>query len=156
MASTNYTGRSVDLFIFQGALSAGEQQISLGFGTAGEVITGIQKLVQSFATLFLTRLGSVKYNSLLGSSFIASIQRGQIRNESDVRTEFALAVEDVRNILVTDAEANTPPDDETYASAELKEFELNKAASLLMLKVRVNSVAGESREVFLPVPLAIR
>lgn len=156
MASTNYTGRSVDLFIFQGALPAGEKQISLGFGTAGEVITGIQKLVQSFTTLFLTRLGSVKYNSLLGSSFITSIQQGSIRNESDVRTEFALAVENVRNVLAADAEINNPPNDETYESAELKSFELNKSASLLMLRVRVNSVAGESREVFLPVPLAIR
>lgn len=156
MASINYTGRSVDLFIFQGALPAGERQISLGFGTAGEVITGIQKLVQSFTTLFLTRIGSVKYNSQLGSSFIASMQRGQIRNESDVRTEFALAVEDVRNILVADAEVNAPSTDEIYASAALESFELNKSASLLLLKVRVNSAAGESREVFLPVPLAIR
>lgn len=156
MASTNYTGRSVDLFIFQGAAPYGEKSITLGFGVAGEVITGIQKLVQSFTTLFLTRLGSVKYNASLGSNFIASMQQGNIRNEGDVRTEFALAVEDVRSTLVADAETNNPPDDETYASAELEGFELRKTESLLLLQVRVNSVAGSSREVFLPVPLAIK
>jgi len=156
MASTNYTGRTVDLFIFQGALPAGEQLIETGFGTAGEVITGIQKLVQSFTTLFLTRIGTVKYNASLGSGFIAAIQRGRIRDESGARTEFALAAEDVRKILAEDAEANNPPDDETYAGADLESLELNRAESLLVLKVRVNSVAGESREVFLPVPLAIR
>jgi len=156
MASTDYTGRTVDLFIFQGALPAGEQQIELGFGTAGEVTTGIQKLVQSFTTLFLTRLGSVPYNSELGSSFVAAVQQGAIRDESDVRNRFALAVEDVRQVLVADAEENNPPDDETFDSAELENFELNEAQSKLVLFARVNSVAGTSRTVFIPVPLAIR
>ena len=156
MASTNYTGRSVDLLIFQGAQAAGEQKIHLGFGTAGEVVTGIQKLVQAFTTLFLTRIGSVPYNTSLGSSFITSMRRGSIQDESDVRTEFALAVENVRETLLNDAEENDPPDDETFDSAELESFTLDEASSTLTMYVRVNSVAGESREVFIPVPLAIR
>jgi len=156
MALTDFTGRSVDLLVFQGVKAAGEQSIELAFGEAGEIVTGIQKLVQSFTTLFLTRLGSVPYNEELGSEFVTAMQRSRIRDESDVRSEFALAVEQVRQVLVADAEENDPPDDETFDSAELVNFELDSAASLLSLVVRVNSVAGTSRQVILPVPVAIR
>ena len=156
MASTDFTGRSVDLLIFQGAKAAGEQQVELGFGDAGQVVTGIQKLTQTFTTLFLTRLESVQYNPDLGSEFVTAMQASRIRDESDVKSEFALAVEQVREILSADAEANEPPDDETFESAVLENFALNEAESLIILNVRVNSVAGSSREVILPVPLAIR
>ena len=156
MASVDYTGRSVDLLIFQGTKAAGEQQVELGFGEAGEVVTGIQKVLQSFTTLFLARKGTVPSNLSLGSGFVSAMQQGRIQDESDVRNEFNLAAEDVRDVLALDAETNGLPDDEIFASAELISFALDKASQTISLKVRVTSAAGTSREVFLPVPLAIR
>ena len=47
MASTDYTGRSVDLLIFQGVQEFGNQPIETGWGTSGQLCTGIQTLAQS-------------------------------------------------------------------------------------------------------------
>lgn len=155
MPSTNYTGRLVDLLMFQNSAPRDETKIYLGFGVAGEVTTGIQKLVQSFALLFLTEKGSLPYSLNLGSEFITVMRQGLIRDESNVKTYFAIAVESVRQTLDLSADDNDLPLDETFDSAELQSFSLDKAASKLVLVVKVNSAAGESRELFLPLPLAV-
>jgi hypothetical protein len=154
MASVNYTGRIVDLLIFQNTAPAGEKKIRLGL--TNEVTTGIQKLVQSFTTLFLTKRGSIPHHLDDGTEFVTSMQLGKLRAESDVKSEFALAVERVRQTLSLAADGASLPDDEVFSRAELVSFNLDKASSTLFLKVRVVSVAGSGREVFLPVPVAIR
>jgi hypothetical protein len=155
MPSVNYSGRFVDLLIFQNSAPVGETKITLGFGVAGEVTTGIQKLVQSFALLFLTEQGSVLYAPTLGSEFVTAMRQGLIRDESDVESNFALAVESVRQTLDLAADEEDLPEDETFESAELQSFSLDKASSTLTLVVKVNSAAGSSRELFLPLPLAV-
>ena len=94
--SVDYTGRSIDLLIFQGVKAAGDQKLSLGFGDAGEVVTGIQKLLQTYTTLFLTRRGTIQYHEEIGTDFVGALQQGRIKDEADVKSEFAIAVEQVR------------------------------------------------------------
>lgn len=154
--SIDYTGRSVDLLIFQGIKAAGDQKLYLGFGDAGEVVTGIQKLLQTFTTLFLTRRGTIQYHEELGTDFVGALQQGRIRDESDVKAEFAIAVEQVRQTLALQANQNELEDDEVFDSAVLNSFNLDKAASKLTLVIQVTSLAGASRTVFLPIPVAIR
>lgn len=155
--STDYTGRSVDLLIFQGVKAAGDQKLVLGFGDeGGEVVTGIQKLSQTFTTLFLTRLGTIPYHPELGTDFVTALQQGRIKDESDVKAEFAIAVEQIRQTLALQANENSLPDDETFDSAVLNSFNLDKAASKLTLSIQINSLAGSNRTIFLPIPVAIR
>lgn len=157
MTSTDYTGRSVDLFIFEGALPAGEQQVRLGFSEAGgKITTGIQKLVQSFALLFLTELGSIPVKPEQGTSFVTGMRRSRIQDEADVISEFTLAKELVRQALALQANAEELPDDETFDDATLLNFSLDSASSTIRLSVHVTSLAGTSRDVVLPVPVAIR
>lgn len=158
MASTDYTGRTIDLSIFIGAKPAGEDKLTLDFTSGGDVITGIEKMVQTFTLLFLTEQGTVEYYPTLGTPFITSVRKGFINNESDVKNQFNLAVELIRQTMDLAADAAVPalPPDETYESAELLSFSLDKAASLLTMQIKVNSVAGSSRAVILPVPLAIQ
>jgi hypothetical protein len=146
----------VDLNIFQGIEPVGDQQVVLGFGEAGEVVTGIAKLCQVFAKLFLTIPGTMQYHPELGTEFVSAMRIGRIQDEADVRSEFSLAAEAVRLTLNLDAETSNPPDDERLESAVLVRVNIDKAASKITLFVRVTSVAGESRVVFLPVPVAIR
>lgn len=155
-SSVDYSGRKVDLFIFQDAALTGDKKLYLGFGTAGEMITGIEKLMQSFLSLFLTRLGTIPSNPTLGTDFVTSMQQGRILDDGDVISEFSLAVEQVRRTLALVAEQETLPADETFASAVLDSFDLDEANSKLTMKVRVSSAAGISRTVYLPVPVAIR
>jgi len=154
--STNYSGRKVDLFIFRGATPTGDAQIDTGFGSAGEMITGIEKLMQSFLSLFLTRIGTVPSRPTLGSDFVTAMQQGRILDDGDVIGEFSLAVEGVRSVLALEAELYSLPDDETFKAAVLEGFELDRTGSKLTLRIRIESAAGISRTVYLPVPVAIR
>jgi hypothetical protein len=154
--TTNYSGRTVDLLSFQNTAPTGERRVHLGFGNTGKVTTGIQKLCQKFTQLFLTDLGSNQYSPNNGTDFILRVQQGAIRDESDVVVEFSVAAEKVRRVLALSADNNVTPDDERFVSATLSRFTLDKANSKLSLYVIVNSAAGESRDIVLPVPYAIK
>lgn len=155
--STDYTGRSVDLLIFQGLQPAGEALVTLAIGDAGEVITGIQKLAQSFTSIFLTDVGSIPHDPSIGTTFVEAMRQGRLQDESDLKNEFALAVESVRRQLALGIDStNPPPDDETFASATLRSFNMDRGASKITLIVELTSAAGASREVIMPVSLAIK
>ncbi len=157
MASINYSGRIVDLLIFQGTVLTGDKQVELGFGDGGgKIITGIGKLSQSYAILFLTERGTVQYDPELGTEFITAVKLGTIQDEADVRSEFLSAKEFIRQTLDLANDQNELPEDEQYQSSNLDSFEIDKQNSLLKLFITVTSVAGASREVFLPIPLAIQ
>jgi hypothetical protein len=153
--STDFAGRTVDLSIFQGIKPAGRQPIELSFGDAGEVITGIQKVAQSFALIFLTELGSKPFDPTFGTPFLTAMRLGRFRTEADVQNEFSAATQRVQQILDQEAVAAGLPEDERFDDAILESFVLDKLTSTLKLEVRIRSVAGVSETIFLPVPVAI-
>lgn len=154
--STDYTGRTVDLLIFQGVQPAGDRRITLGFGEAGEVVTGIQKLVQTFTTMFLTAQGSIPYLPAWGTNFVPHLQQGVIRDEATVKSEFQFAIELIRQALVLEAAEQNIPDDEAYSSATLLSYSINTNASVLSLQIQIESVAGVTNTVFLPIPVPVQ
>lgn len=155
-ANTNYTGRNVDLSIFENAQANGEQLLTLDFTSGGDVITGIEKMVQTFVFLFLTERGSILYNPTVGTPFVTSMRLGFIRTEGDVQNAFSTAAEIIRQTMGLASDAAGSPPDETFAGATLLSFDLNKAESKLSLQIQITSLAGASRQVYLPIPLAIQ
>jgi len=87
---------------------------------------------------------------------VTAMQQGRILDDGQVISEFAAAAEQVKSLLLSEAEANNLSDDETVSRIVLQSFDLDRTNSKLTLTVRVESVAGTSRVVYLPVPLAIR
>lgn len=155
--STNYSGRSIDLFIAQGAEPVGDHKITYGFGdVGGEVTTGIQKLAQTWAILFLTELGSIPYHPELGTGFLQAIRFSRIKDTVDVQTQFAMASQAVTSQLNLVADQTIQPDDERLQSAVLTNVDLDKSAGLLTITVTLTSQAAGSTVVILPVPLAIQ
>lgn len=153
--SINYAGRTVDLFIFYGAKPTGDQKIHTSLGDQGEVITGIQKMVQTFTILFLTERGSLPLFPDLGTSFLAELRNRNIRDESSIKNFFAAAVEQVSQTLALADIAGTFPPDETFESAILLDFRLDHTEGKLILRVQVNSAAGPGRVIYLPIPVPI-
>ena len=155
--TSNYSGRTTDLFIFQGAALGGDRPIYLGFGgtTGGQVTTGIQKLSQTFAILLLTERGSVPDNPDWGTNLLAAVRTGGVRNETDVKAIVSLAIEQSRSLLGVLAEQQTLPDDETFKTATLQSFRIDEEKSTLTLYIKVTSAAGETRDIVLPVPVPI-
>jgi hypothetical protein len=153
--NTDYTGRTVDFLIFQGVKASGVAPITLGLGLAGEVCTGVQKVAQTWLSLFMTDRGTVLNKPTRGSSFIRAVRTGRIRVDDDVRAEFALAASQVRQTMGLDAVGLGLPDDERLDDAVLLDFTLDRANAWLQLKVRIRTAAGDSRNVILPVPVTI-
>jgi hypothetical protein len=158
MSSADYSGRKVDLLIFENTAPAGQTRVRLGWSAdgGGLVTTGIEKLVQSYTVAFLTRTGTSPYHPSQGSDFVLAMQRGRIREEADVKAEFAIATEQLRQFFALQAKQNSLPEDETLESAVLDSYALDKAAGKIMLKVAITSLAGSARTVYIPVPAAIR
>ena len=154
--SVDYIGRTIDLLIFQGLQRTGDQPVYTSFGTAGEVVSGIQKMVQTFAVLFLTDTGSVYAQQSMGTGFIPSVSRGLLRDESDVRRAFALASTLVQRTMTAEANKAKLSADETLASVKLTKVNIDRSRGFLSLYVQLTSEAGEGTEVLLPVPLPIQ
>jgi len=159
-ASVNYTGRMVDLFIFQGAKLNGDQLILPGFDgeNGGKVTSGIQKMAQTWAILFLTELGSIQYDPQIGSEFVTNFRLGLIRDETDVQTEFGLAASQVADqlALVQQGLETPAPNDEILSSADLVRFTIDRARGTLTLYVSLTSQAGTKHDILLPIPVAIQ
>lgn len=158
MASTDFTGRTVDLLIFQGVQETGNQAIATGWGVAGELCTGVQKVAQSWTVLFLTDLGTVYQEPTRGSDFLTAVRSGRIQVDEDIPAEFGIASAQVQRTMDLDSSNAdpTPEDDETLVRAELLDYDLDANAALLRLKVRLHTLAGDSRTIFLPIPVPVR
>jgi len=154
--STNYSGRSVDLFIFQGAKPSAMQPITMSFGAAGQITTGIQKLAQTFATLFLTERGSVALKPDQGTAFVAALRGGRINDEAKLQAEFGFAAKDTLRLLTTAARRQQLPADERLKTVKLLDFTLDKPNSKITLTVGLQSVAGSTYTLYLPVSVPIR
>ncbi len=155
MITSSYAGRSVDLFIFQGAKPQGEQRISTGFGT-GALTSGIQKIGQTFTILFLTDLGSVATYPNQGTGFITAMRQGRLNDESDIQAEFALAAGLVQAQMRQAQKNTTPPPDEILTKVTLTNVVIDEAASTIKLYVTLTSAAGSNFDVILPTSIPIR
>jgi len=156
MASTDYTGRTVDLLIFQGVEEFGDQLTELAWGEAGQLCTGVQKVAQTWTILFLTDQGTVLNEPTRGSTFVLAVRAGRIQLDEDIPAEFALAAAQVARTMAADAVGQNLEDDETLLRAELLEYRIDRLASRLYLRVRIWTVAEESRTVFLPISVSVK
>ena len=155
MALSDYTGRTVDLFIMQGAQESGMQAITPGLGAdfGGAVTTGVQKAAQFFMILFLTELTTRTHEPTFGTRFITKTRHSNV-NSSQVQLAFHEAAEDVMEQQSRYKETGAA-DDEVIGNLELLNFSIPNTAEL-DLTVRITTLAGSSRVVVLPVTTAIR
>jgi hypothetical protein len=155
--TTDYSGRTVDLESLQtadGTVGVRELSLSVRDNNLSRRITGIQKLAQRYATLFLTQKGSVGFSAGQGSDFIEPATTGQIANGANLTHFFNIAnFQTTRQMRLDDVDpafGDTPPDDERIQTATLIDFEVDKFQGRIYLKVRLTSLAGDDYVYVLP------
>jgi phage baseplate assembly protein W len=153
--TTDYTGRFVDLFTMQGAQVSGMRQIATGWGAdyGGAVITGIQKAAQTFLTLFLTEKGSREHDPDFGSRFVT-----RVRLSNMINNQVLLAFREAAEAVLEQQERyreTKDSDDEVLSEIELVSF-ASPDPTQLSLVIQIQTLAGETREITVPVTLAIR
>lgn len=130
-------------------------RIESGGSFGPRICAGMEKVVQRYAKLLLTDLGSVRFDPELGNGLLSSIRRGEVYSEAWVNHLFNEANRNVLNAMKIDdndtASFGPLPDDERIDSAELAGLEIDEASASIRIHVRIATLAGESYEYVVPV-----
>ena len=163
MALSDYVNRKYDYLALQNTTGSGERRLGLELfnsTTSGQITAGVQKLAQRWLLEFMTEIGSMPGRPTRGCNFMRAARTGKFLTKASVETAFVLSNIDVRRNLVNE-EYDDMPDDERFLSAELLAANIipdstvgvktSTSAAYLNLTVKINSRAGESRQVIVPV-----
>ena len=151
-----YVGRTVDVLLFDPPDVIGNSPSAQALALpqqGGALIAGVEKLVQRFLLELLTEQGSMQYLPLRGCSFMTDARHGLWRNPGDVLASFSAACLTVKQNLMDD-ELESDPLDERFAAAEL--LNVSVTPSLVSLRIRLSSLAGENRTVLFPLRITNR
>lgn|GEM_PF-2541708 len=150
----NYLGRKFDVLALRGAKPRGDVRLTQTLFdevVGGEVCTGVQKLAQRWALEFLTARGSMGFHlASRGTHFINQAKTGRLRTEVDVNAQFAFAAVLVRDNLIKE-EDDTMHAEDRLSKATLLSIVL--FGDSFQLYVKIESQAGDTREVILPIPI---
>lgn len=145
-----YLGRTIDLLAFVGVRNGKEalllQDLALP-RQGGEICTGVQKLAQRFLLELLTPVGSLTYLPERGTGFLPQVLRGELRTPTAVMAALSEALTDIRKNLRNE-ELGSEPADEQYLNAVVDSVAV--LPGTVNIYITVNSRAGTSREVILP------
>lgn len=168
MALSDYVNRKYDYLGLQNTTGPGDRRLGLELfnkDTSGQITAGAQKLAQRWLLEFMTERGSMPGLPRRGSSFMRTARTGGFRTPLNVRTEFAVSDLNIKNNL-REEETDDMPDDERFGSAEITNvailpgFDVSQksgtTATFLMLGVKITSLAGDAREVVLPIEIVPR
>jgi hypothetical protein len=153
MALADYQGRTVDLVAYlprQGVSTTTLAQELASPGNGGQVIAGIQKLVQRFLLELLTERGSMIYLPARGTDLMTKARQGFIRTHLDAQAAFAAALLLAQTNLQGE-ESREDPTDERFAGAEL--LEIVAIPGHVQARIRVTSQAGSSAVILAPLPI---
>lgn len=168
MALADYVGRKYDYLALRNTTGPGERRLALELFDAemsGQITTGIQKLAQRWMLEFLTERGSMLGRPDRGCEFMRLARQGRFRLPIDVRAAFSAADAVIRVNLALE-ETDATPDDERFSAAELLNVGLlpgdsvtqqsGTSAVFLTLSVRIVSLAGDTRNVIVPIEILPR
>lgn len=151
MSLKEYANRKYDYLALQNIKPQGESRLGLELFNAnnsGQICVGAQKLAQRWALEFLTEDGSMPGLPERGNEFMRLVRQGRIKSAPEVRGFFATSALTINRNLKNE-EYDGMPDDERFESAQL--LNVSFFPGYLSLTVAINSRAGQTREVILPV-----
>lgn len=161
MAATvaDYVGRRADMFAFRGVFPQrrGRDQLLaqelVRPGDGGQLIAGIERLVQKVLIVLLTKLGSRRYAPAEGTAFMIEASRGYWRTAADVETSFYAARLDVSRQVQASQDADDPAD-ERWGSLDLDGITLS--GDRVTLRLSLVSAAGSSYTFLTPIKVPMK
>lgn len=155
--TTNYDGRRVSLSIYPKSFdyrSNADQSAAttLNGSTGGWICAGIAKLCQSVLVFILS--DEIVFDSTWGSALPrymnSSVQYMAMNVESILESAFAETVRQLRKNERSDA-----PDDECISDITLDNWDYDEDGGGITINITVTSVAGESRDVLIPLNMTV-
>lgn len=136
-------GRLIDVQFYQGPTGAGATLLQPALalpGSGGQVLAGVQKLVQRFLYLMFTAKGTIRYHPEVGCDFTTRIRQGFVRTPFDLLSLFSVSLVDISRQLKL-IESSSDPDDERFASASVESATLtgDKATMTISLVTKAGT-----------------
>lgn len=150
--TTNYSGRKVDIHIFQGVNPDKLAAVTPSFGNISNFCSGIQKLIQRFAIALLTDLGSQKDYPEFGTTLMRTLNnRNLLFNKADLFPIFNFAsYKVISEFKDYQAKNSDIPADEKLNTAYLSDIII--ANDSVSFKVTIIPVSGNATEFLIPLP----
>jgi len=165
IASTiDYAGRQLDMELLQHVATPVNQRVYPAVdhwkdGSGPSIVTGMQKVVQRYAKLLLTDIGSVKFDESLGGELLTDIRKGKIQSNSYLEFVFNVASHNaVQKMMYDDNNTDVygdSPDDEKITEARLVDYELRPETATIYVHVEIETRAGEMFTYVIPVRMGI-
>lgn len=151
MSLQDYVNRKYDYLALQNVQAIGDAKLALELFTEqnnGKVCVGVQKLSQRWLLEFMTELGSMLGRPNRGAGFMTAVRQGRIKNVLAAKSAFETASINIRQNLQNEEYVDMP-EDEKFLNAQLLSVAI--LPGYMQLRIQINSVAGDAREVILPV-----
>lgn len=154
----DYAGRTVDLLLLKTveAVPVVNKRVGIDVSDDPMIVTGVEKMVQRYAVLFINAAGTTMFRSLHGTDLVPRVSSGKVYNLATLETAAALANMDAsRNMAIADASEDTQ-DDERLVDSEVVKVEFSRAKASVMVSVRLTTAAGKSYVYIIPVGVGVR
>lgn len=157
MSITDYAGRTSDYVVLRFTKEAGVNQLLninlLSEEDGGQLVTGLQKLLQRFVLVMFTRKGTVLGDPTRGTNFMVDALLGRWKTAIGVRQSFVAAQADARRQLIGE-ELQTDPLDERYDIATLDSVTVERTA--VNLHITVKSMNKTAYKFIAPITVTTR
>jgi hypothetical protein len=151
---TDYSGRKVDISILRTPqpTAVGSHPVSLAFGKNAQLCAGVQKLVQRYAIILLSNIGSQTEYPNFGTRFLLTLQQGLSPVDAlRARQIFSLANYTASNIIKNyQITATDLPQDEQLDSSSLIDIVLYAGSA--SFSVQITTLAGDVIDFLIPLP----
>lgn len=154
--TTEYTGRTVDMLLLQFVMSpVTEAAVTPDVSKYPRIATGIEKLVQRYALLFLTQMGTVKNSEGTGTEFMTLLGAGNIYDNSTLRAAASAANRQVSSQIKTEDRMLDTADDEALDTSEITETSIDRRTATVTVTVSITSAAGEKYVYTMPLKTGV-
>lgn len=151
-STTNYSGRKVDIHIFQGVNVNKLSPITPSFGKISNFCSGIQKLIQRYAISLMTELGSQPDYPTFGTKLMSTLNNRNLSfNKADIYPIFnSASYKVVSEFRDYQAKNSGIPTDEQLNTAYLSDIIITNDS--VSFKVTIIPVSGDTTEFLIPLP----
>lgn len=155
--SLDYADRKVDLLLLKAVLAAPayKQRVDLDVETYPMIVTGVEKLVQMYALVLITELGSCHFDESRGTRIVTEVSKGKVYDMPTLTAAASEANAIAKRQLRAVAEKDTPAD-ERLANSEVIHLEFDRSNATARISVRITTEAGTSFEYIIPVGIGVR
>jgi hypothetical protein len=150
--STDYTGRTRDMHIFQGVDPYATKTVVPEFGKISNFCTGIQKLVQRYTICLLTEMGSQENFPAFGTTLLTTLNNRSLSlNKNDLYPIFNIAsAKVIKEFRQFQAKNPGIPDDEKLNTALLEDIIVTN--DQVQLNVKIYPISQDAVKFVIPLP----